>query len=230
MKTETKTPEKKLLHFNEANFNKVKNVVTLLAATINEKPVPTNDPMSVRALARNGLKNDSFLSLCEEAGIIPDENLFQNILKNGLAVIGEELVKDVTQPLKETVRISNEPLLKRFSTVITQLKTRLATETHHVWLHTQKVYSFEKFISFIGGRAVVTPETMEALKEDFKTFIDSESKVKAYELLDSIAYLTNHLRQLQNDKNLVPFALDYNWFSEMPDGKIIPNPEIIKYC
>jgi hypothetical protein len=228
MKTETKAPEKKLLHFDESNFNRVKNILTLLVEMINEKPIPTNDAMSIRALERNGLKNDSFLSLCEEVGIIPDKDFFLSVLKNGVSPISEHLIKDVAPALKEVVKISHEPTLKRFSLVLNQIKNRLANEQHHTWIYAQKVIQFEKFISFVGGRSVVEP--LESIKEGFRTYVDSEAKAKALELLEEIAYLTNLLRKLQTDKNLIPYSLDFNWFMEDPAGKITPNPEIIKYC
>jgi hypothetical protein len=230
MKTEEKKTEMKLLQFDEANFIKVKSVLNVLADVINEKPIPSENLRSVRALEQNGYKNDCFVSLCTEAWIILDEELFFSCLKNGVSAIVEQITKDVAPAMKEVVRVSHEPLLKRFTAVFSQFKSRVANENHYIWMQSQRSYQLEKYISFIGGRAVVTPETLENLKAEFRTYVDTESKAKALEVLEEIAYLTGLLKKLQVDKNLIPFALDFNWFMEDPAGKITPNPEIIKYC
>ena len=132
--------------------------------------------------------------------------------------------------LEAVLKTANESYLKRFAAVLSVLKTHIASQSHTNWIHTQKVFQLENYISFANGRAEVKAETIETMKEDFKTYIESPEQEKAFSLLSDMAALTDKILKLQKDKNLIPFSLDWNWFTENVKGEIVPNPEIIKYC
>lgn len=231
MKQETKAPEKKLLHYDELNYLKVQNILIQLTEALNELPISGNDPYSVRALEFTGIMNDCFLSICQEVGVVPDEAFFISALQNGRSALSDKITESVDPNLKEIIISSREKLLHRFQLVINGFKNRVSAEVHFLFVQSMKIFKLESYISFSAdGRATVTNECLNELKESFKSYLDSSSKMQALDLLNELASITNQIIKLQQEKNLIPFQIDANYLTEGLTGEITANYELLTYC
>lgn len=221
MKTE-KT-EKQVLHFDELNFNSRKAVIKGLITLINDRPAPLNDERSIRALLYHGFRNDSFVSLCEEYGIVADEKLFISAYDKGSSIIAEKFLDGTTPVLKEITKSLHNNILSRFDSVLNIIRASNINATHWAWKP-------ERYVSFENGRAFLANETLQKMQEEFTTFLDSESKEKVFELLKSICLYVNQFTQIQVEKNLIPLLKDENWFDINSEGFISPKLDLLKYC
>ena len=232
-----------IVEIEEMQFNQTVSSLMNFAKQLNEKPHEGNDPLSLRALDRNGIVNESFCTLCLKLGLQPSSELMKNILneseKNTTKVISEcfaaTLQADERLPsIWASIKQANEPFFDQFvriGKVLTQSYNQL---THSILQNTGKRIIVEDYISFENGAAAVSVQSLKNLKEVFTIRLDTPLRQEIYSLLSDISEKINLFNTAITKTNLEHglihghMSIDESYLSEV-EGYVVARTSVIKY-
>ena len=235
--TITKTSISKVVEFDEMGYTATLNGLNSIIKVINEKPVESNDRLSVDSLKRNGVINESFRSSCVKLGLTPTSELLQKCLnKNDMtlsSIITEEVMAELNKQnihdgLKLSLLKSFEASMSEFAKVILRLNSTIATVNHSVFISTRKPLQIEKRLTFVEGLAIVSDDAKDLIREVFTTRLDNEARQEAFDLLAVIADTINQFNATVKRCNLFPMTVQADYLSYEND-LVTPNNTIIKY-
>jgi len=232
-----------IVEIEEMQFNQTVSSLKNFAKQLNEKPHEGDDPLSLRALDRNGIVNESLCTLCLKLGLHPSSELLSNILnkseENSTIIITEAfaatLQADERLPsIWASIKHANEPFISQFvriGKVLTQSYNQLS---HSIFQNTGKRIIVEDYISFENGAAAVSEHSLKNLKEVFTIRLDTPLRQEIYSLLSDVSEKINLFNAAITKANLEHglihghMSIDESYLSEI-DGSVVARTGVIKY-
>jgi hypothetical protein len=147
--------EIKVVEIEETQFNQTLSSIKGFVKQINEKPVESDDPLSIRALKINGRINESFVSLCNKLDLNADANRLKKILNKSeesiAQIIADAAVEDlksknIHQSILPSIINANEQLIRQFAQVGKVLNQSYSQVCFLIFNATGKAIQIEDYI------------------------------------------------------------------------------------